>query len=182
MFRDMTLRYFAYGSNLLIQRLTARCPSARLLGRATLEGHRVGFAKFSQVDLSGKATVLAAPGAAAEGVVYELSPEDLGVLDAIEGVGTGYDRHDAVTVRLDGRPLEVCTYVATAPEERHLPFDWYMALILAGALQHGLGPAATARLVAFGHRRDTELSRPARIAAVEALAAAGHADWERLLG
>ena len=34
----LTLKYFAYGSNILADRLSARCPSAKALGRATSAG------------------------------------------------------------------------------------------------------------------------------------------------
>lgn len=173
--------YFAYGSNLLTTRLVARCPGARPVGRAWIEGHRVGFAKYSFIDGSGKATLMRAPGAVSHGVVYDLPAGEVASLDAFEGVGKGYDRHDAVAVVMGDRPVEACTYVATDPREGQRPFDWYLALILAGALEHGLPPDTHASFRRHPWDTDAEHERPARRAAVEALEAAGHSDWVQLL-
>ena len=40
----LTQTYFAYGSNLDAAQMRARCPSAKLLGAAILDGYRLGFA------------------------------------------------------------------------------------------------------------------------------------------
>ncbi|NNU80688.1 gamma-glutamylcyclotransferase [Halovulum dunhuangense] len=169
--------YFAYGSNLLTERLAARCPGARLVGGAWLADHVVAFAKRGWMDGSGKATVLPRPGAVAPGVVYELAEGEFATLDAIEGVGRGCDRIDGVQVGAWRASL----YVATAPETGCRPFDWYKALILAGAAQHGLDPAGFASLRAAPHDVDRDATRTGRIAALEALRAAGFHDWESLL-
>jgi hypothetical protein len=52
-----TLTYFANGSNILTDRLSARCPSAKALGHATSAGYSLEFCKKS-VDGSGKATLI----------------------------------------------------------------------------------------------------------------------------
>lgn len=169
--------YFAYGSNLLTARLRARCASARVVGTARLEGFHVAMAKQSWLDPSGKATIL--EGGAAEGVVFELSEAELATLDAIEGVGKGYDRC-AVAVDLRAERVGAVTYIATDPQPGLVPFDWYLALVLAGAAEHGLGGvrAAMAHQV---HSPDPDPARPGHVMAIEALSAAGHTDWRRLL-
>lgn len=45
--------YFAYGSNMLTERLIARTPSARPVGTSLLPGHRLTFHKRGR-DGSGK--------------------------------------------------------------------------------------------------------------------------------
>jgi hypothetical protein len=177
----MTRFYFAYGSNLLIQRLTARCPTARPLGPATLSGHRVEFAKLSSVDGSGKATILPQEGRTAHGVLFELALSDLEALDLIEGVGHGYHRLDRVGVQLDGETIGASTYIASAPTGPIRPLDWYLALILAGAHQHALPGDVHRDFRAQPFTTDTEACRPGRLAAIAALEAAGHADWLSLL-
>ena len=52
----MTFLYFSYGSNMLTERLRARCPSANCIGIATATGYALEFSK-SSVDGSGKATL-----------------------------------------------------------------------------------------------------------------------------
>src|SRR5438552_200988 len=46
--------YFAYGSNMAIERLKARVPSAELVCIADLAGHQLKFHKRSKRDQSGK--------------------------------------------------------------------------------------------------------------------------------
>ena len=48
-----SMKYFAYGSNMLTERLTRRVPNARCLGVARVPGRRLAFHKQS-VDKSGK--------------------------------------------------------------------------------------------------------------------------------
>jgi gamma-glutamylcyclotransferase len=98
------IHYFAYGSNMLTQRLQARCSSARPLGVATLSGFSLDFSKRGQ-DGSGKATLVASTSPTCEvyGVVFELAVRELPTLDLIEGLGKGYDRPDGLSVKfLDG--------------------------------------------------------------------------------
>ena len=115
--------YFAYGSNMLPARLIARCPGAKVAGTATATGHALRFWKHGR-DGSGKATLVAHPGHQTPGVLYHLPPQDLPALDAAEGAGTGYDRHDqfALTTPKGGR-LMAMTYIAQQPEPDLIPFD-----------------------------------------------------------
>lgn len=127
--------YFAYGSNLHPGWLGRRVPSARVLGPASLPGHRLAFRKLGR-DGSAKSDAEAAPGASLPGAVYEMSAAHLGRLGAAEG---GYLRV-AVQVRTGAGVREAFAYVARA--ENHVtglaPWDWYVALIRRGAEIHGL--------------------------------------------
>ncbi len=173
------MQYFAYGSNLLTQRLVARCPSARAIGPAVLDGHSLRFAKYSWMDGSGKATI-AAGDDQVQGMLFEMAMVDHAALDAIEGVGKGYDRWEGVEVLADNRPTTAVTYIASDPRDALRPFDWYLALILAGAQQHGLAQVAQA-VADVSHQADPQADRPGRVAAIAALEAAGHGNWRRLL-
>jgi gamma-glutamylcyclotransferase len=133
--------YFAYGSNMLTARLQARCPSAVPVAVARADGYAFIYGKRGQ-DGSAKATLVPRDGETAYGVLFEISEKDLAALDGFEGRGRGYERDDNfVAIKLsNGEPVTACTYLA--PEEfidRSLqPFDWYQALVLAGATEHGL--------------------------------------------
>ena len=87
--------YLAYGSNLHPARLIERVPSARLVGTTRLDGYRVVFIKRSH-DGSSKASLLFTDEArhAAYGAVYEMPIQEKLVLDALEGVGEGYDERE----------------------------------------------------------------------------------------
>ena len=171
--------YFAYGSNMLTARLAARCPSARLMGVAWADGHAVRFEKHG-MDGSGKAALVAAVGAA-PGVLYALDRADLAALDRFEGAGRGYDRDDAFAIRHDGRDLAAVTYRASHPRPGLSAFDWYLALVLAGAHQHGFDDAYMTALRTNRWHADPHRDRPGRLAALSALTAHGHAAPETLL-
>lgn len=68
----MTIRYFAYGSNMLTTRLQAGCKSARALGSGRADGYVISFSKTGK-DGPGKATVVASKhhGACVHGVLFE---------------------------------------------------------------------------------------------------------------
>lgn len=168
--------YFAYGSNLLSHRLLARCPSARVQQVTTLADHRVAIAKESYADGSGKATILPARGVETRGVLYTLAETDLTTLDAIEGVGKGYARIRCMTAAGPAR-----TYVATDPAPTLQAFAWYVALMIAGALEHDLGEPALNTFRAMAHRPDPAPDRPGAQAAQAALSAAGHPNWAETL-
>lgn len=172
--------YFAYGSNLLTARLKARCPSATPVGRAMLPGHSVAFAKESHVDGSAKATILPGAGQVATGVLFELNTLDQNVLDKIEGVGKGYDRLDEVEVVTGSARVSATTYIASAPGCDVPPWDWYVALMIAGALEHRLPGTLLSGWRAHRRASDPELDRPVRQVALAALAAAGHDPWHTL--
>jgi len=165
--------YFAYGSNMLTQRLAARCPGIVPVGAAALQGYTLNFSKVGR-DLSGKATPVAQAGAALHGVLFHIDAADLAVLDRIEGVGAGYERVN-VALHQDGaaETIEAVTYVATHTDERLRPFLWYRALVLAGAMQHALPEAHQALIRGFDCDDDLHEARKGRVEALGVLDAAG---------
>jgi hypothetical protein len=84
----MTL-YFAYGSNMDRAAMRRRCPTARAVGPAKLEGHRFF------VGLEGWGSVRPDGGAAVYGVLWRLRPRDIAALHVYELLHKGlYDvRH-----------------------------------------------------------------------------------------
>ena len=129
--------YFAYGSNLLRERLLARCPSLSFASRAVLAGHQLAFDKAS-IDKSGKCAFVRAEGENVLGVLWDVPNEDLGELDKHEGVGNGYEQCIVSVAREDGNTVEAVTYRATKHQQGLQPFDWYLALVVAGAVQQQL--------------------------------------------
>jgi hypothetical protein len=176
-----TCLYFAYGSNLLSTRLTARCPSARVVGVAMTADWTVSFTKPGG-DGSGKAGLVQRQGAVQPGVVYELAAEEMPVLDRIEGLGHGYTRDDdfQVTMVGDGDLISTATYMPQRHDHALIPFDWYLALCIAGATENRFDPQVLAAFKAVAFKPDTEDHRPARQAGIQALHAAGHDDWQAI--
>jgi hypothetical protein len=178
----MSFLYFAYGSNMLPARLQGRCKSARLVSRATAAGFGLEFSKVSK-DGSGKATLFKAGDAATPGALFEVSDSDLGALDRAEGAGHGYDRHEsfAVEVTGSGERLNVRTYIATVIDRCLKPYDWYLALVIAGARLHAFSDGYQTRLRAIDYVADLQSDRGERVEALEALQIEGFTDYRSLL-
>lgn len=122
-------------------RLRARAPSAELIEPAVLGSHRLYFNKRGR-DGSGKCTVSIEPAGRVYGVVYRISNAQRSALDRAEG--PGYSRIFFLVNGLSGgRPYRVFLYRAksVALDDALRPYDWYRALVVAGAVQHRLPPA-----------------------------------------
>lgn len=115
--------YFAYGSNLNRADMRDRCPDARPLGTARLEGWRLAF--------RGVASIIPAEGRTVHGVLWWLSPEDVLALDTDEGAPTHY-RQRIVQVRTDAGPRRAMTYVMERASYLGLPSPWYFDRIAEG--------------------------------------------------
>lgn len=153
------IRYLAYGSNMLSARLRERAGSACPLGTALLDGWVLGFGKRGR-DGSGKCTIAAAADRHVYGVVYEMTVADKARLDAVEGLGRGYD--ERVLVLADYGATR-CYVAAPAWIDASLrPFDWYRALVVAGARQHRLPAPYVARLEAAATLSDPDRARAGR--------------------
>ena len=157
------LHYFAYGSNMHLERLRLRVPSRRVLGVARLDGHRLEFCKRGR-DGSAKCSILDT-GVSADvvhGVLFEIAAAERVDLDAAEGLGAGYDLREVRVVR-GGEACTAFTYGAGREyvEAGLSPFDWYKALVLTGARQHGLPDRYVRTIEAVAAIPDPDASRAA---------------------
>jgi gamma-glutamylcyclotransferase len=167
-----TILYFAYGSNMLTERLQARCPSALPVHVAKADNWKMTFSKPS-LDDSGKGTLTPAFGSCAFGIVFELVATELATLDKFEGAGKGYSRNDEFEVRTTDTEdvIRVVTYIADvgSVDNTLKPYDWYLRLVVAGAQQHRLPPDYVADLAATPSVNDLIQDRPTRLAALKLL-------------
>ena len=133
-----TMLYFAYGSNMALERLQARIASTKKRCNARLPGHKLTFHKKG-MDSSGKCDVVAT-GSFSDcvyGVVFEFHSHEKTTLDAIEG-----PRYEGKVIDLvdeNNRHLQAYIYVV-ADKKEHTdaslkPFDWYHHHVLYGAQQ-----------------------------------------------
>ncbi len=159
--------YFAYGSNLLTQRLRSpdRCPSAGVIAPGVLLGYRLKFHKLGR-DGSGKCDIWPTGNESDQvhGVLFRIAHGDQPNLDQAESLGIGY-RDLQVTIQAATESVPACTYQALQIQTGLKPFNWYLQLILAGARQHQFPPAYLALLANVAtqsdpdhHRRDRHLA------------------------
>lgn len=162
------MHYLAYGSNLHPLRLQRRTPSARLLGTVELPRWRLHFDKQGS-DGSSKCTLCSDddPHDLAHGAVFALDAAEVDLLDAAEGLGAGYDKHE-MTVRLAGKPLPVFVYLASASHRivDGSPYHWYRDLVLAGARHHGFPSAYLAQIARVASRGDPDSQRRRKMEAL----------------
>ncbi|XP_056331091.1 gamma-glutamylcyclotransferase b isoform X1 [Danio aesculapii] len=136
-----TFLYFAYGSNLLKERLQMRNPSAAVHCVARLKDYKLVFGNHkglaSQRWHGGVATIEPSAGDAVWGVVWRMNMSDLESLDRQENVKMGIYSPMEVSVSTSGQHLHCRTYIMNsciyAP-----PSPQYLKVIVMGAEQNGL--------------------------------------------
>ncbi len=106
--------------------MARRCPSARPLFRAQLRDHRLDFTYFSSHWAGGAADVVPCFGESVWGGIYELSQDDLPLLDRFEG---GYERVLLSVVDDTGTQHPVLSYRVLA-KRSFRPTDVYLRKIL----------------------------------------------------
>ncbi len=119
--------YYAYGSNMLAEQMETRCPGAKAVARATLDGYRF------IINDRGVATLVHSEKARIVGVVWEITRLHEATLDSFEGVAVGAYRKQMVNLRYgNNRRLRALTYID--PIRRWgLPREGYLEKIIAGA-------------------------------------------------
>ena len=107
--------YFAYGSNLLPERLFQRCPTAVAYAPAILPNYRLTERLYADVDY--------APGEQVHGFVYLLRAHDVARLDRYEGYPQIYRRYTVDVILDDGTELPSLIYEMT-PKTRESATDY----------------------------------------------------------
>jgi hypothetical protein len=158
------MNYFAYGSNMSLARLSARIPSVRKLGVGAVSGYRLMFHKAGERDGSAKcdAFFTGDPSHEVMGVVYEMDAGEKDRLDAIEGVGFGYENR-LVEVRMsEGVVVTAWLYCATIIDSSMKPFDWYLEHVVRGAQENSLPPDYIGGILAVEAVSDPDTERASR--------------------
>jgi gamma-glutamylcyclotransferase len=170
------MKYFAYGSNMLEERLKApnRVPGAVFLTKGCVRKYKLRFHKKSD-DGSGKCNIVRTDFEkdVVYGVVFDVPDDQLEALERAEGVGHGYHQDNEIPIRFDGTEMCMLTYAADlrAINDTLIPYVWYHELVIAGAEQHGLPEDYIAGLQAVPYSEDPKPSRRTKLEAEEALKA-----------
>ena len=132
--------YFAYGSNLNIDQMISRCPSAKILCVAKLINHKIAFTRTHRNWPGGVASVLEKTYRFVEGVIYQVTHEDLLKLDDIENVQGGeYFRVEKSLIVSKDKSIKSWVYIAHPMEGGPFhPSKEYIETIIVGAKAHGL--------------------------------------------
>jgi hypothetical protein len=122
--------YFAFGSNLNLGQMKARCPNAVAVERAVLRGHKLAFR--SRNGGGGVATIVRAAGWNVRGAVFRITHRDLLALDVYEGWPLHYSRAVAEVVGESSGPVRALLYVLNPPSVDAAPSPGYRDAIVEG--------------------------------------------------
>ncbi|XP_062871065.1 gamma-glutamylcyclotransferase a [Trichomycterus rosablanca] len=133
--------YFAFGSNLLKERLQLQNPSAVFYCVGKLKGYVLKFGLWGENVTSrwngGVATIEECPDDDVWGVVWKMANKDITTLDKQEGVDKGVYSPMEVTVDTESGPLLCRTYKMNNVKPC-LPSPQYKQVVCLGAQQNGL--------------------------------------------
>lgn len=131
--------YFAYGSNMKTERLVDRVGKVKIVGKSLIEGYGLDFNKLGD-NRSGKANIHIKEDSLVEGVLFDLTEEQIEKLDRNEGVNKHYMRC-AKDIKLDGKTVVAEVYFANENKLQNglEPTCDYLQYLLDGAKEHDLG-------------------------------------------
>ncbi|MGK7939987.1 MAG: gamma-glutamylcyclotransferase [Crocosphaera sp.] len=135
--------YFAYGSCMCpvdLKRTFGENTHNYVVGIGILEGYRLGFYRRSLRRNCGALDVVVDANAKVEGVLYHLPWRFSDRLDEREEVPRNGYRRESVTIKSQGKVYtDVRTYVVIDKLPQELaPNDWYLNVVLRGAVTCGL--------------------------------------------
>jgi gamma-glutamylcyclotransferase len=139
---------FAYGSNLDEQQMLWRCPTARFVARARIDGFAIAFAGFSLRWRGAVASLDRRPDERVFGVIYRVSALDLVRLDGFEGCPGVYVRKLTVATSRRGTRFRVHAYMQPSPHEQLVgPSNLYFNTIWRAYERFGFDPRPLFRAV-----------------------------------
>ena len=122
--------YCAYGSNLCVEQMVQRCPTAKVTGAGTVDGYRL---KFRGGYGSAVATIEATNKEAKIPVlVWLITEKDEEALDRYEGWPHLYRKEDIIVTMDSGEPLEVMAYIMNPRYSENAPSVYYYNIIRDG--------------------------------------------------
>lgn len=120
--------YIAYGSNLNLEQMADRCPTAHVAGVSVMEGWQL---LFRGAHVGAVATVEPCEGGNVPVLVWEITPDDEAALDRYEGWPFLY-RKETVEVKLCGKTVKAMIYIMNEGRPLGQPSCYYYTTILEG--------------------------------------------------
>ena len=124
----MNKRYIAYGSNLNLEQMAYRCPTAKAVGVSDLKDYRL---LFRGAHAGAVATIEPFKGGSVPVLVWEVTPADEASLDRYEGWPFLY-RKEEVKIKLNGRNIKTFIYIMNDGRPLGQPSSYYYTTIMEG--------------------------------------------------
>jgi len=128
------IKYFAYGSNMDMSRLSNRGVNPETRDKGTLKNWKLKFNKKASAGDWSFANIEQSEGDIVEGLVFTIKESDLKLLDKFEGAPRHY-RREILEIETDREAIKCITYIAQ-PEhimEGLLPVKEYMDFLIKGS-------------------------------------------------
>lgn len=123
--------YVAYGSNLNIQQMAHRCPTARLYATGVIKDYELQFKGQPQ---SAFATIAKKAGSEVPVEVWEIQRADEYFLDRYEGYPSHYFKKDVPVELKDGREINAMVYIMNLRMNFGMPSTHYYRTVHQGYL------------------------------------------------
>ncbi len=130
----MSKLYIAYGSNLHIEQMARRCPTASVYGRGVLKDYRL---VYRGSKTGSYASIEPCKGSSVPIVVWEIEPKDEEKLDRYEGYPTFYYK-DIVEVKTGRGIIEGMVYIISPKALPGRPSQYYIDVVRTGYIENGL--------------------------------------------
>lgn len=111
--------YIAYGSNLSLEQMARRCPTAKVVGTSILKDWRLLF--------NGPASIEKCDGYNTPVLIWELQPRDEASLDVYEGYPSYY-RKEMLDVEVNGQTIPAMVYIMNRSGESQPGTGYYNVL------------------------------------------------------
>ena len=126
--------YLAYGSNLNLEEMKFRCPTAKAIGTVMLDNYKLVY-KGKTDDFS-YLTIEECEGTYGPLGLYEISHSDIFSLDRYEGYPSLYSKR-YVSVKISDKEEQALIYVMKPLFDYHLPSDEYVEICSKGYKDFG---------------------------------------------
>jgi len=140
----------AYGSNLNLEQMNKRCPTAKIVGKGILEDYRLLFK-----GREGHAYLTIEPfeGSFVPVLLWSLKPSDEAALDQYEEFPSTYFKENLLVKGEDGNDVTAMAYIMTEPKGKvrqiNLPSQRYLKTVLVGYMENGFDPRIVEAAVKF---------------------------------
>ena len=129
------IKYFAYGSNMDMSRLSNRGVNPETRDKGTLKNWKLKFNKKASAGDWSFANIEQSEGDIVEGLVFTIKESDLKLLDKFEGAPRHY-RREILEIETEREAIKCISYIAQ-PEhimEGLLPVKEYMDFLIKGSV------------------------------------------------
>lgn len=126
--------YASYGSNLNLEQMAARCPSATIFGIGQLNNWELFY---RGKEGNAHATIIRKKGSYVPVLVWSIRPSDEQSLDLYEGYPRYYLKRN-VMVDINGQKKKAMVYIMDKENMPGRPSEQYVKTILQGYLDNGL--------------------------------------------